>query len=351
MHGGGADAVGAVGFDAARRRAVAAVGREPDGTGARAFALYSRDDAAAEDAPWTCHATGLLGAGKDPGVAADSGVALEEWPPAGAAAVDLTEFYPKLASQGFGYGPAFQGLVEAWRKGSTLYGRAVLPERIAATAGDYGIHPALLDAGLHLLATAWFGNEEAGRGEVLLPFAWSDVALQATGASELRICMTLDTTDGAEAIATLDLFDVNQRGVARVGELRLRRATPEQVRQASQSAARDLYRIDWQAVVLGDGAVRSSQWAIVGPGSCAGARDRGLRDGLGATGSARWWSGGPGAGNRRCAERGRWSRRVAWCGAGCDGAWARGSAGTALRAASGDCACGVRDALGGGDGA
>ena len=82
---------------------------EPDGTGARAFALYSRDDAAAEDAPWTCHATGLLSAGKDPGAAADSGVALEEWPPAGAVAVDLAEFYPKLASQGFGYGPAFRG--------------------------------------------------------------------------------------------------------------------------------------------------------------------------------------------------------------------------------------------------
>ena len=81
--------------------------------------------------------------------------------------------------------------------------------------------------------------------------------------------MTLDTTDGAEAIATLDLFDVNQRGVARVGGLRLRRATADQVRQASQSAARDLYRIDWQAVVLGDGAVRSSQWAVLGSGGLA----------------------------------------------------------------------------------
>ena len=180
---------------------------EPDGTGARAFALYSRDDAAAEDAPWTCHATGLLGAGKDPGVAADSGVALEEWPPAGAAAVDLTEFYPKLASQGFGYGPAFQGLVEAWRKGSTLYGRAVLPERIAATAGDYGIHPALLDAGLHLLATAWFSNEEAGRGEVLLPFAWSDVALQATGSAELRICVELPLAGGGADDAATAMFE------------------------------------------------------------------------------------------------------------------------------------------------
>ena len=131
----------------------------------------------------------MLASSQDRGVAADSGPPLEEWPPAGAVPVDLTELYPKLAAQGFGYGPAFQGLVEAWRDGSTLYGRAVLPERIAATAGDYGIHPALLDAGLHLLATAWFSNEEAGRGEVLLPFAWSDVALQGNrclGAAHLH---------------------------------------------------------------------------------------------------------------------------------------------------------------------
>ena len=242
---------------------------QPDGTSGRAFALYSRDDAASEDAPWSCHATGLLGAAQDFGVPEDSGVQLEQWPPPGAVPVDLKEFYPKLASQGLGYGPAFQGLAEAWRDGSTLYGRAVLPDRIAAGAGEYGIHPALLDAALHVLATAWFDKDEAGTGEVLLPFAWSEVTLHRTGASELRIRMRLDASDGAEASATLDLFDVNHQRVARVGELRLRRATSEQVRKASLSAARDLYRIDWQAVILGDGAVRSSQWAVLGVGRLA----------------------------------------------------------------------------------
>ena len=155
---------------------------------------------------------------------------------------------------------------------------------------------------------AWFGKEEAGRGEVLLPFAWSDVTLQATGASELRVRMTLDASDGAEAIATLDLFDVNQQRVARVGELRLRRATAEQVRQASQLAARDLYRIDWQAVVLGDGVGAELTVGGIGDrGCCAGAWDRGLRDGVGALCCARWRSGGPGSGDRGCAARGRWS--------------------------------------------
>ena len=247
--------------------------RTPDDAGARAFALYGRDDAAGDEAGWTCHATGSLFSHERGADAGSSAAVLDEWPPAGAVPVDITELYPKLAAQGLGYGPAFRGLTEAWRDDHGLYGRAVLPDQIATTAGDYGLHPALLDAALHLLAAgsiAASGSETAQEGaQVLLPFAWSDVTLQATGASELRVRMRLDTTDGVEAIATLDLFDVSQRRVARVGELRLRRATPGQVRQASQSAARDLYRIDWQAVVLGDGAVRSSQWAVLGSGGLA----------------------------------------------------------------------------------
>src|SRR5258707_10221560 len=202
--------------------------RAPDDAGARAFALYGRDEAAGDDAAWTCHATGLLGASKDPGVPEDSGMQLEQWPPPGAVPIDLTELYPKLASQGLVYGPAFQGLVEAWREGGTLYGRAVLPDRIAATAGEYGIHPALLDAALHLLAAgsiAALGSETApGTAPVLLPFAWSDVALQATGASEVRVRMVLhEAPADAVGSATLDLFDANHQRVARVGELRLRR--------------------------------------------------------------------------------------------------------------------------------
>jgi hypothetical protein len=248
--------------------------RAPDDAGARAFALYGRDEAAGDDAAWTCHATGSLVSPERPGDAERSAAALEHWPPAGAAPFDLTELYPKLASQGLVYGPAFQGLVEAWREGGTLYGRAVLPDRIAATAGEYGIHPALLDAALHLLAAgsiAALGSETAqGTTQVLLPFAWSDVALQATGASEVRVRMVLhEAPTDAVGSATLDLFDANHQRVARVGELRLRRATAEQVRKASLSAARDLYRIDWQAVTLGDGAVRSSQWAVLGDGCLA----------------------------------------------------------------------------------
>ena len=153
---------------------------EPDGTGARAFALYSRDDAAAEDAPWTCHATGLLGAGK---------ILVSPRTAAWRSRSGLLRGLRRSTSRSSIRSWRRRGLAMALRSGpgrSLAEGQhAVRPrrasQRIAATAGDYGIHPALLDAGLHLLATAWFSNEEAGRGEVLLPFAWSDVALRATG--------------------------------------------------------------------------------------------------------------------------------------------------------------------------
>ena len=238
---------------------------EPDGTGARTFALYSRDDAAPEDAPWTCHATGLLGSTEEPGAFEDSGVQLEQWPPPGAVPIDLTDIYPKLASQGLVYGPAFQGLTEAWREGTTLYGRAVLPDRIADSASEYGIHPALSDAALHVLAAAWLGEDETVSGQVLLPFGWSEVALHRTGPSELRIRMTLlEASDGTEAIATLDLFDATCERIASVGKLRLRRATTEQVRQASRLASQALFRVEWQPAVLTEASVPMAQWAIVG---------------------------------------------------------------------------------------
>ncbi|MCP4922364.1 MAG: acyltransferase domain-containing protein, partial [Proteobacteria bacterium] len=83
----------------------------PDGQGHRTVALYSRAEDAPEDGPWTAHATGTLSATEDEASpSADS--RLQVWPPAGGEPLDLTDLYPRLAEQGLGYGPAFQGLTE-----------------------------------------------------------------------------------------------------------------------------------------------------------------------------------------------------------------------------------------------
>ena len=95
-------------------------------------------------------------------------VGLEAWPPVGGTPIDLTGLYSTLQAHGLGYGPAFQGLREAWRVGEAVYGRAVLPEALSESAEGYGLHPALLDAALHVLGLA----EAGGAGSVLLPFEW-----------------------------------------------------------------------------------------------------------------------------------------------------------------------------------
>ena len=72
------------------------------------------------------------------------------WPPAGASRSTSrrTSGWP---TAGYGYGPAFRGLVAAWAaaNGSDRYVEVRLPAGLPADG--YAVHPALLDAALHVL--------------------------------------------------------------------------------------------------------------------------------------------------------------------------------------------------------
>ena len=164
-------------------------------------------------------------------------VGLEAWPPMGGTPIDLTGLYSTLQAHGLGYGPAFQGLREAWRVGDAVYGRAVLAEALSESAEGYGLHPALLDAALHVLGLAEAGDVGGGDGSVLLPFEWSEVSLLATGARELRVRASVERRGEGEAWALLQLADGSGRAVARVGGLRLREASEGQIREAARSEA------------------------------------------------------------------------------------------------------------------
>ncbi|RPK90101.1 MULTISPECIES: polyketide synthase dehydratase domain-containing protein [Streptomyces] len=163
----------------------------PDEEGRRALSVHSRPepepDAAAVH-PWTLHATGVLGHAKE-GPAVQAGT---PWPPAGAEPVDLTAAYGTLAERGFQYGPAFRGLRALWRAGREMFAEVALPERVAP--GEFGIHPALLDAALHPLALA-----EDGR--LALPFAWTGVRLYAVDAGVVRVRITPEGSGAALSLA------------------------------------------------------------------------------------------------------------------------------------------------------
>ncbi|GAB3971824.1 hypothetical protein GCM10029978_047720 [Actinoallomurus acanthiterrae] len=182
--------------------------------GERRVRIFSRPD---ESAAWEPHAEGRLAADSDEPPA--GGWA---WPPPGAEPVALDGFYGRLADDGYGYGPAFQGLRRAWRDGDDLYAEVALDPESEATASAYGLHPALLDAALHTLGVAGPGD-----GTVRLPFAWSGVRLHAAGATSLRVrvrlgdTFTIEATDPAgHPVVTIDGLAVRPAtGVGRSGSL------------------------------------------------------------------------------------------------------------------------------------
>ncbi|MFB6539947.1 SDR family NAD(P)-dependent oxidoreductase, partial [Streptomyces noursei] len=218
-----------------------------DDTGRRTLTIHSRPERAT-DTPWTQHATGVLASGPPtaPTVPFDATV----WPPTGAEPVELTDFYASRAAEGFAYGPAFQGLLAVWRRDGEVFAEAALPEAGRPDAEAFGLHPALLDAGLH---AAWLvapdGDDAQAAG---VPFSWHGVSLAASGASAVRVRLGRD----ADQTLTLAIADPTGAPVATVQALAMRSISANAL-SAGAALARDaLFRLDW-ASISGD-APRSS---------------------------------------------------------------------------------------------
>ncbi|MEV8019755.1 type I polyketide synthase [Streptomyces sp. NPDC086554] len=216
---------------------------EEDDSGRRPVTVYGRLNGERE---WTRHADGVL-APQEPGEAPD----LATWPPVGAEPVELDGFYERLTAEGYGYGPAFQGLTAVWQRGDEVFAEVRLAEREQAQAGRFGLHPALLDAALHAgLAVGGPG------GEVRLPFVWSGVSLFAEGAAQVRVRLA-PRGDGE---LTLRLADTAGRPVAEVDRLVTRPVTARQLKRSADQDA--LFRLDWHPVAA-DGTVPSGQWTVL----------------------------------------------------------------------------------------
>ncbi|GHF52619.1 hypothetical protein GCM10010218_37610 [Streptomyces mashuensis] len=207
-----------------------------DDTGRRALALHSRTEDAPDDEPWVRHATGVLTTGP-----AAAPFDLAAWPPEGATEAHTTGLYEEAARAGLGYGPLFQGLTAAWRRGDELFVEVgpVEGHDAGADPAAFGLHPALLDAALHGIGLAH--PAEDGATGPRLPFAWTGVTLHATGAGTLRARIA-PTTSGA---LSLHVADGTGTPVATVDALVLRPVTAGQLTTARTAHHESLFRVAW----------------------------------------------------------------------------------------------------------
>ncbi|EST36347.1 type I polyketide synthase, partial [Streptomyces roseochromogenus] len=202
-----------------------------DDTGHRALTVHSRPEGA-DVTPWTRHATGLLAP-----QTAEAAFELTAWPPQGAAPVPVEDAYDRLAGLGYDYGPAFQGLRAAWRRGEETFAEVELP----VEAESFALHPALFDAALHADGLGTDGTDGTdGQDTARLPFAWTGVSLYAAGATALRVRL-----HGGETLS-LQLADPTGAPVAEVEALVSRPVDPAALTPTAHTD--DLYRLDWPAL-------------------------------------------------------------------------------------------------------
>ncbi|WP_440581629.1 SDR family NAD(P)-dependent oxidoreductase [Streptomyces laculatispora] len=213
-----------------------------DPTGRRSVSVYSRRGGA-DHGPWTRHAEGTLATGAET-PAAD----LTVWPPKGATAIEVEGAYDLLSERGYGYGPVFQGLKAAWTSGEELYAEVALPDSAHDDAQRFGLHPALLDAAMHVALI----DDGSGTGEsTVLPFAWTNVALHAAGASVLRVRIA---SAGQDSVSVL-VADGTGRPVLSVGALVSRPVSVEQL--TGSGVGGGLHEVVWRplaAAGVADGA-------------------------------------------------------------------------------------------------
>uniref|UniRef100_UPI0004E14C9A polyketide synthase dehydratase domain-containing protein n=1 Tax=Streptomyces sp. NRRL F-5123 TaxID=1463856 RepID=UPI0004E14C9A len=185
------------------------------------------------------------------------------WPPPDAEPVDTADFYARAEAAGYGYGPAFQGLVAAWRQGADLLAEVVLPEQARSGAAGFGVHPALLDAALHPLALDR-ATDPGGDGQILLPFAWSGVTLHATGATRVRVRMT-----PLEHGLRLLVADAAGAAVLRAESVTVRPTSTRQLRDVRTRPVDGLFAVAWTPLPEQAGTAQTgapSDWACLGEG-------------------------------------------------------------------------------------
>ncbi|MFJ4781690.1 type I polyketide synthase, partial [Streptomyces sp. NPDC088762] len=225
----------------------------PDDSGRRVLTVHARPEGQDGDAEaWIQHASGVLA----PTTARIPGD-LVEWPPAGAVEVDVEGAYERLADQGYGYGPAFQGLRRAWRRDDEVYAEVELPDAQRTEAGAFTLHPALLDATLHAMMLK--ALEDAS--EPALPFSWGGVTVHASGASDLRVRFVSTGTD------TVSLFIADGAGkpVAEADSLLWRTVSVDALGSARTTYHEALFQVE-RTKVAGASIAPADGWALLGDG-------------------------------------------------------------------------------------
>jgi acyl transferase domain-containing protein len=243
----------------------------PDGSRAT-FRLQSTgiDDAA----PWRLHISGTVrdhanSAGLPPFPSHELR-SCQEIPP--------DRFYGFLARRGLGYGAVFRGIVGLWLAKDGAFAKVALPPE--ASSEDYLLHPAFLDACLHVYAATVrkhgsFDEDGGAEARTYVPTGMESFQLHRAGVRAGWVQAVVVEREGeGETRLKLDIrvYELDGRPVASYGGVTVRETTAELFAPEDNPKPDEfLYGMEWQVVSQRAAAAPfPKNWCILGDANGVG---------------------------------------------------------------------------------
>ncbi|UYQ66234.1 type I polyketide synthase [Streptomyces peucetius] len=228
--------------DAAARQVQVTVGRAGE-DGRREVAIYSRPEGVTEEElrEATCHGRGWLAPEAEP-----TAEWREVWPPEGAEEASVDALYAGMTDLGYDYGPMFQCVRAAWRRGNEVFAEIALPD--GTDNGGFGVHPGLLDAAMH----GGLLGKKSGDG-VVLPFSWSGVRLGNGGPTRAHVRVS----PAGDSALRIDVVGEQGEPVLHMDKLFFRPVDASQLERA-RGGDNSLFQVDWAEVTAGSSASSAS---------------------------------------------------------------------------------------------
>ncbi|MFL6653180.1 MAG: thioester reductase domain-containing protein [Sulfurifustis sp.] len=216
----------------------------PLSDGSRPVKVYSSPESEGADGtwPWQLHAEGKLVPAQ---VTNEPPLTV---PPADGEPIDVDALYKDLAHLGYGYGPTFQGIREAWHVDGVVWAKAALPESAASSSIRYGMHPALLDSAMHSLLLTQRLRDSVSE-DLFVPFEAERLSLWREGLAEMWVRVSEFEMGDGEFWASLDLFDMQGNNVGRLHRLHARRIDRAVLRRLTSAGVdRFQFELAWEPI-------------------------------------------------------------------------------------------------------
>ncbi|MET9558095.1 thioester reductase domain-containing protein [Streptomyces sp. NPDC006645] len=206
----------------------------PDDSARRRLTIHARPDSG--DAPWTLHAYGFLST--EAPVATPAPVA-GPWPPVDADPVDSAAVRSPNPAGHSSYETSEQAPTAVWRRGDEHFVEIGPDDRTRAEAANYLLHPALLEAALRSALPPERADGTGPRAVTVTRLR--GVRLHATGATDLRVRLTLD----GDRMSAVQLADEDGRAVATIDTAEIRELDRAEITDTALRTGDQLFHVGW----------------------------------------------------------------------------------------------------------